>query len=126
MKKGSIFGIMVIAIGIAVIISTYSSTSTYGTFTDASQNNAQLHIVGHLDKTKRLVYDAAKDANYFAFYMQDKNGRECKVTYTGTEPQDFEKSEQIVVTGQMEGSDFHAATILMKCPSKYVQDKIKP
>ncbi|HZY37423.1 MAG TPA: cytochrome c maturation protein CcmE [Mucilaginibacter sp.] len=124
MKKGSIIGITVIAIAIAVIISTYSSTSTYGNFAEASQNNAQLHIVGHLDKAKGLYYDAAKDANYFSFYMKDKDGHECKVIYTGTKPQDFEKSEQIVVTGQMEGSDFHAATILMKCPSKYVQEKI--
>ena len=115
---------LVIAVAIAVIISTYSSTSAYGTFVEASQSKVQLHIVGHLDKTKGLFYDAAKDANYFSFYLKDKNGQECKVTYTGTEPQDFEKSEQIVVTGQMEGNDFHAATILMKCPSKYVQEKI--
>jgi cytochrome c-type biogenesis protein CcmE len=124
MKKGSIIGIAVIAIAIAVIISTYSSTSTYGTFAEASQNKTQLHIVGRLDKSKPLYYDAAKDANYFSFYMRDKSGRECKVVYTGTKPQDFERSEQIVVTGQMEGNDFHAANILMKCPSKYVQEKI--
>ena len=124
MKKGPIIGIVVIAVAIAVIICTYSSTSTYGTFVEASQNKTQLHIVGHLDKSKELYYDAAKDANLFSFYMQDKNGQERKVIYTGTKPQDFERSDQIVVTGQMEGNDFHAATILMKCPSKYVQEKI--
>ena len=124
MKKSSIIGMLVIAIAIAVIISTYSSTSTYGTFMEASQSNAQLHIVGRLDKTKGMFYDAAKDANYFSFYLKDKSGQERKVIYTGTKPQDFEKSEQIVVTGQMEGNDFHATNILMKCPSKYVQEKI--
>jgi len=124
MKKGSILGILVISIAIAVIVSTYTSTSTYGTFKEAIQTNAELHIVGHLDKTKELHYDAAKDANYFSFYIIDKNGQECKVEYSGTKPQDFEKSEQIVLTGQMEGKNFHASSILLKCPSKYTRDKI--
>lgn len=125
MKKSSIFGLITIAIAIAVIISTYSNSSTYGTFTDAKSTNSELHIIGHLDKGKQLFYDAAKDANYFSFYMKDKKGEECKVIFTGTKPQDFERSEQIVLTGQMEGNEFHASKILMKCPSKYTQDKVE-
>jgi cytochrome c-type biogenesis protein CcmE len=125
MKKSSIFGIIVIAIAIAVIISTYSSSSTYGTFADAKQTTSQLQIVGHLNKQKELYYDATKDANYFSFFMKDNKGEECKVVFTGTKPEDFEKSEQIVLTGQMVGSEFHASKILMKCPSKYTQDKLE-
>jgi cytochrome c-type biogenesis protein CcmE len=124
MKKSSIFGIIVIAIAIAVIISSYSNTSTYGTFTDAIKTNSELHIVGHLNKEKTLYYDAHKDANYFSFYMKDNQGKECKVVFTGTKPEDFERSEQIVLTGQMDGSEFHASKILMKCPSKYTEDKV--
>lgn len=125
MKKGSIFGIILIAIAIAVIISTYSKTSTYGSFSDAKHSDAALDIVGHLDKKKALVYDATKDANYFAFYMTDKQGQECKVVFTGTKPQDFERAEQIVLTGQMTGNEFHASKILMKCPSKYTPNKVE-
>lgn len=125
MKKSSIFGLVVIAIAIAVVISTYSTSSTYGTFKDASQSNNTLQIVGHLNKQKELYYDATKDANYFSFYMKDNKGEECKVVFTGTKPQDFEKSEQVVLTGQMIGAEFHASKILMKCPSKYSQDKIE-
>lgn len=125
MKKSSIIGLVVIAVAIAVIISTYSSTSTYGTFADAQKTTDELHIVGHLDKSKELYYDAAKDANYFSFFVKDNKGEERKVIYTGTKPQDFEKSEQIVITGKMRGNEFHASTILMKCPSKYTQDKIE-
>ncbi|MGZ3873672.1 MAG: cytochrome c maturation protein CcmE domain-containing protein [Mucilaginibacter sp.] len=125
MKKSSIFGLVVIAIAIAVIITTYSSSSTYGTFSDAKKTNSELHIVGHLDKNKELYYDAAKDANYFSFFIKDNKGQECKVVFTGTKPQDFEKSEQIVLTGRMTGNEFHASKILMKCPSKYTQDKIE-
>ncbi|MDB5010835.1 MAG: cytochrome biosis protein [Mucilaginibacter sp.] len=125
MKKSSIFGLIVIAIAIAVIISVYSNSSTYGSFNDAQKTNSELHIVGHLDKQKELFYDATKDANYFSFYMKDNKGEECKVVFTGTKPQDFERSEQIVLTGQMIGKEFRASKILMKCPSKYTQDKVE-
>ena len=125
MKKSSIIGIIVIAVAIAIIISTYSSSSTYGSFKDAQKTETPLQVVGHLVKTKELHYDAAKDANYFSFYMTDNKGEECKIIFTGTKPQDFERSEQIVLTGQMHGSEFHASKILMKCPSKYTQDKVE-
>lgn len=125
MKKSSIIGIIVIAVAIAIIISTYSSSSTYGDFKDAKKTETPLQVVGHLVKTKELHYDAAKDANYFSFYMTDNKGEECKIVFTGTKPQDFERSEQIVLTGQMKGSEFHASKILMKCPSKYTQDKVE-
>lgn len=125
MKKSSIFGMIVIAIAIAVIISTYATTSTYGTFNDARQTDGELHINGHLNKTKKLYYDALKDANYFSFYMKDSKGDECKVVFNGTKPQDFERSEQLVLTGQMVGNEFHASKILMKCPSKYTEDKVE-
>ncbi|WP_428330759.1 cytochrome c maturation protein CcmE [Mucilaginibacter sp.] len=125
MKRSSILGLVVIAIAIAVIISTYSSSSTYGNFSDAKKTTSELHVVGHLDKGKELYYDATKDANYFSFFVKDNRGQECKVVFTGTKPQDFEKSEQIVLTGQMIGTEFHASTILMKCPSKYTQDKLE-
>ncbi len=125
MKKSSIFGLVVIAIAIAVIISVYSNSSTYGSFKDAQSTATELHVVGHLDKQKQLFYDATKDANYFSFYMKDNKGEECKVIFTGTKPQDFERSEQIVLTGAMKGHEFHASSILMKCPSKYTNDKVE-
>ncbi len=124
MKKSAIFGLVVIAIAIAVIISTYSSSSTYGSFSDAKKTTEELHVVGHLDKSKELYYDAAKDANYFAFFVKDNKGEECKVIYTGTKPQDFEKSEQIVIIGSFHGKKFKADKILMKCPSKYKNQKL--
>ncbi|MBD3750239.1 MAG: cytochrome c maturation protein CcmE [Sphingobacteriales bacterium] len=125
MKKSSIIGMVIIAIAIGVIISTYTDSSTYGSFDDAQKTKKELHVVGKLNKSKVMVYDPQKDANYFSFYMIDNKGKECKVEFTGTKPQDFEKSEQIVLTGEMEGNAFHADKILMKCPSKYTQDKLE-
>lgn len=125
MKKSSIFGLVIIAIAIAVIISVYSNSSTYGSFNDAQDTQSELQVKGQLSKEKELYYDATHDANYFSFYMKDDNGDERKVVFTGTKPQDFERSEQIVLTGKMQGKEFHASKILMKCPSKYTQDKVE-
>ncbi len=125
MKKNSIIGIIIIAIAIGVIVSTYADSSTYGSFNEAQETQSELHVVGQLNKQKQLIYDPHKDANYFAFYMVDSKGKECKVVFSGTKPQDFEKSEQIVLTGKMRGDEFYASKILMKCPSKYTKDQVE-
>ena len=57
--------------------------------------------------------------------MKDSEGAERRVLLNSAPPQDFEKSEQIVVIGKMKGDDFHASGILMKCPSKYTDEKVK-
>lgn len=125
MKKSSIAGILIIALAIGIIISTYADSSTYGSFNDAEESTSELHVVGQLNKEKELFYDPKLDANYFAFYMRDNEGRERKVVFNGSKPQDFERSEQIVLTGKMVGNDFHASKILMKCPSKYTNDQVE-
>ena len=125
MKRSSIIGIVIIAIAIGVIMSTYADSSTYGTFSDAQETQKELHVVGKLQLNKELVYNPQVDANYFSFYMTDNNGKECKVVFAGSKPQDFERSEQIVLTGKMVGDSFQATKILMKCPSKYTDDKVE-
>ena len=54
--------------------------------------------------------------------MRDTAGIEQKVIYAQAKPQDFEKSEKIVIVGQMKEEYFAASQILMKCPSKYVKE----
>jgi cytochrome c-type biogenesis protein CcmE len=125
MKRSSIIGIIIIAIAIGAIISTYADSSTYGTFSDAQETTSELHVVGKLEKEKELIYNPKKDANYFAFYMKDNDGKECKVVFNGSKPQDFERSEQIVLTGKMVNGEFQASKILMKCPSKYNKDQVE-
>jgi cytochrome c-type biogenesis protein CcmE len=125
MKKSALLGIIVIAVAIGVIVSTYADSSTYGNFTDAQKSDAELHVVGKLDLNKAIVYNPIQDANYFSFYVKDNQGKECKVVFNGTKPQDFEKSEQIVLVGKMVEGEFQASKILMKCPSKYNKDQVE-
>jgi len=120
MKKIHIIGIIIIAIAIAAILTTLGSTSTYANFTEAAKEpDSEFHVVGKLDKEKETVYDPQRDANLFTFYMKDNEGIEKKIVLHKSKPQDFERSEQIVLIGKIEGEEFHASDILMKCPSKY-------
>lgn len=125
MKKSSIILIAIIAVAIAMILVIYTDSSTYSTFTEAKEKKTELYVVGVLNKEKELMYDPVKDANHFSFYMYDNDGTECHVVFNGSKPQDIERSEQIVLTGKMEGDVFHASKILMKCPSKYNQDQVE-
>ncbi len=120
MKKTHIIGIVVIAVAIGVILSMVTDAATYADFQLAQASPGdQFQVVGQLNKEKEIEFSPQKDANSFAFYMIDQNGSEQKVVFNGAKPQDFERSEQVVITGTFEGEDFHADKILMKCPSKY-------
>ncbi len=124
MKKTHIIGIVIIAVAIGAILTTLNNTSTYASFKEAAESNDQeFHIVGKFDKEKESIYNPKVDANIFTFYMIDNKGTECKVVLHKNKPQDFERSEQIVLIGKMQGNEFHASDILMKCPSKYNDGK---
>ena len=120
MKKTHIIAIIVIALAIGAIMSTVSDSSTYSNFTEAIENpGKEYHVVGQLNKEADMTYNPEVDANLFSFSMIDNNGMEQRVHFAGSKPQDFERSEQIVLVGKYEQDSFKASKILMKCPSKY-------
>ena len=120
MKKIHIIAIIIIAVALGVIISTISNSSTYAPFSEAISNpEATFHVVGKVNKEKPFDYHPEINANLFGFYLVDNEGTEKKVVFNGAKPQDFERSEQIVVIGKISGDEFHCKQVLMKCPSKY-------
>ena len=125
MKKSHIIAIVIIAVAIGAILSTVADSSTYASFSLASENpEKEFHVVGKLQKDSALIYNPQENANLFAFFIKDNEGTVKKVMYHGTKPQDFERSEQIVLTGKMSGEEFQCSHILMKCPSKYKNDEL--
>ncbi|MFW0716711.1 cytochrome c maturation protein CcmE [Pedobacter sp. N23S346] len=119
MKKSAIIGLITIAISVGILFSLNANTDTYSNFKEAANSQKEEHVMGYWEKSKGMYYDAAKDANHFAFHMKDEKGEIREVVYNGTKPQDFEKSEKLVLIGKMDGEKFYASKILMKCPSKY-------
>ena len=119
MKKIHIIGIVLIAVSVGVIISTIADSSTYSNFEEAAQNpDTDFMVVGQLNLEKEMNYDP-EISPYFSFYLIDGQGVEEEVKFKGNKPQDFERSDQVVITGRYEDGNFMASKILMKCPSKY-------
>lgn len=124
MKKIYIIAGVLILAGIGLLISAAGDMSTYSTFRQAIQSGSKVKVVGQLAKDREIYYNPMEDANYFSFYVTDQEGDVRKVILRGAKPQDFELSEQIVVTGEMAGEEFLASELLMKCPSKYKDEEV--
>jgi cytochrome c-type biogenesis protein CcmE len=80
-------------------------------------------LIAKLDNSSPVEYNAAKDPNYLSFYAVDSLGGRTKVVYHNSKPTDLEKSERVVLKGKMQGDVFECKDILLKCPSKYKDDK---
>ena len=124
MKTIHIVILLILVIAVAVVVTTLTDSSTYSNFSEAAATpGKEFHIIGLLDKKKTIDYDAIKNVNRFSFYLIDDKGLEKKVVYNNPKPQDFEKSEKVVIVGSMKNDEFLAKSLLLKCPSKYNANK---
>ncbi|MDQ3534440.1 MAG: cytochrome c maturation protein CcmE [Bacteroidota bacterium] len=132
MKKSHILGIIVIAVAIMIIVSTAGDASSYVTFKEAytmaeKGKATKIHVVGTLKKNEAneiVGIEPGEDKLSFSFVMLDENQEEQMVYYKEPMPADFLRSEQVVVIGSYNNDLFIADKILLKCPSKYQEDKI--
>lgn len=124
MKSSYVIALVMILVSIGIFISASADVSTYATFETAIASKSRVKIAGTLDKKKAMEYDPTVDADRFVFHMNDSDGVSNKVILLKPKPQDFERSEQIVLTGAMKEGAFVADEILMKCPSKYKEEEI--
>jgi len=120
-----ILALIAIIAGISIIVIGAKDVSTYSSFAEALETDQSVKITGTLDKDKELMYNPEVDPNLFTFYMKDDKGISKKVLLNKPKPQDFERTESIVVTGKMKGEEFLASEILLKCPSKYKDEEIR-
>lgn len=133
MKKSHIFGILIIAIAIAVIMTTAKDSSAYVTFGQAKAmadrgNENMIHVVGKLNKngTGEIVgIEASPDKMSFKFEMVDNDNVVQTVFHPNPMPTDFLRSEQVVVVGHYQKDRFLAEKILLKCPSKYQEEGLE-
>ncbi|MGI9159102.1 MAG: cytochrome c maturation protein CcmE [Saprospiraceae bacterium] len=124
MKKSHILAILAVAVAVGILISASKDVTTYANFEQATENGDRVKLVGQLVKDKPVEYNPEKDPNYLSFYLRDDAGEVRKVVLLAGKPQDFERSEQVVLTGQMQGDHFAASDMLLKCPSKYQDQEV--
>ncbi len=132
MKKSHIIASIVIAAAIGIIISTAGDASSYVSFDQAFQlasngNKTQIHVVGGLKKDVNgniVGLEKSADKLSFSFILVDESQKEQTVYYNEPMPPDFTRSEKVVVIGAYQNNTFVANKILLKCPSKYQEEKI--
>ncbi|MEZ4988362.1 MAG: cytochrome c maturation protein CcmE [Saprospiraceae bacterium] len=124
MKKVYIIAGIMFAVAVSLFVMAQDDMGAYSTISEAAQTGKRVKLVGQLAKDMEMVYEPIADPNLFTFHLRDEGGKVQKVKLLKPKPQDFELSEQIVVTGRMQGDDFVATDILMKCPSKYKDEEV--
>lgn len=126
MKKTHIIALVLVAGMIGVLVSLLGNFSRYETFNSRyTLRGKEVNIVGVLNKEKGIIYEPIKNPNQFSMFIIDAEGTEKEVVVLKAKPRDIERSEKIVVIGNLDKEVFVAKDILMKCPSKYQEKEVK-
>jgi cytochrome c-type biogenesis protein CcmE len=124
MKRSHIIAIVIIAVSVVALVGSLYDSSTYADLSQAlGDPGTEYHVVGVLDRSADIIYEPSLNASLTTFTMKDLNGRSCRVHLAKAKPQDFERSERLVLIGSAtENGEFQARDMLMKCPSKYNEE----
>ncbi len=124
MKNIQIIILAFLVAAIATLVSFMGNLTTYDTVASARKKAGQfVHLVARLDRTRPVEYDAVKNPNYLSFRAVDSLGAVVKVVYRNAKPENLEVSERLVLKGAIQNDHFECKEILMKCPSKYKDDR---
>lgn len=122
MKPKTVIGVaLLLGFGALLFANFGQQVGSYMSFEEAHATGASAHVVGSWIKERHYSYD--RDRNVFSFYMEDEDGNVRLVTYPNPKPANFEDAERLVVEGSTDGDVFVARHILVKCPSKYNDER---
>ncbi len=123
MKSTHIIILIIILIALGIILTTVFNTKTYSSFNDAKTNSDVEHSVMGTPVISGNI-DSLRNIFPFTFKMFDNNNDTMQIVYEGSMPRDFEKLKQIIIIGKVENNIFVASELVLKCPSKYTEEKV--
>lgn len=122
MKPKYIIGAIIIVSFIVWAGISFNKTLTpYVSIAKAKSVDTDVQVKG-----KRLdngTFDIS--ANTFSFNMVDEEGEKVEVVFDGAKPGNFEQATEVVCVGRFKDGKFHARELLVKCPSKYMEEQAK-
>ena len=121
MKVSTVVPIVVSFLAIGVSMAVFSSSATpYITVAQARKMSGdRLNLGVQIDKSS-IQRDIR--SRTMEFDAKDKSGESIHVKYVG-EPVDLSKAERVTCIGKLEGDVFVSQQMLVKCPSKYEEEK---
>ena len=122
MKAKYIIGILVIVVFIIWTSISFQKTLTpYVSIAQAKKVENVVQVKG-----KRLDSGTFNiEQNQFTFNLADDTGEKIEVVYNGAKPGNFDQATDVVCVGQYRDGRFQAKELLVKCPSKYVEQENK-
>ena len=123
MNRKILLGVLVLAfIGYAGW-SFMDSVTPYVGIAAAQKATGNVQVKGLLDRKAEAPH---MEGDYFVFTLQDEDTSESMpVRYHGTKPDQFDEAHHIVAVGTFRDGAFQSDKLLIKCPSKYEQQKGK-
>lgn len=122
MRPKAIIGlVLMLGFSALLFVSFGEQVGGYMSFQEAEAAGASAHVVGEWLEERHYSYD--RETNIFSFYMKDEAGQVRLVRYPNPKPANFEDAERLVVEGHPDGEAFVAKHILVKCPSKYNDER---
>jgi len=116
--KYIIGGSIIVCFIIWAAISFNKTLTPYVTIAKAKEMESVVQVKGkRLDNGK---FDINK--NVFVFNLVDEAGEKIEVVYDGAKPGNFEQATEVVCVGTYVEGKFHAKELLVKCPSKYMEE----
>ena len=121
MNRKILFVIIALAFLGYVGYSFMDSVTPYVGIDEAVKSKGSVQVKGLLDKTAPAPHMEGED---FVFTLQDPDtGSVMPVRYHGTKPDQFDEAHHIVAIGRYKDTAFESDKLLIKCPSKYEQQK---
>jgi cytochrome c-type biogenesis protein CcmE len=122
MKAKYILGIVIIVTFIVWAGISFNKTLTpYVSIAEAKLTASTVQVKGQ--RADDGTFDT--DNNLFTFRLVDDQGEQITVVYDGAKPGNFEQASEVVCVGKYENGSFIAKEILVKCPSKYMEEQAK-
>lgn len=97
------------------------SVTPYVGIAEARKSSSNVQVKGLLAANAPAPH---MEGNDFVFTLQDEDtGETMPVRYHGAKPDQFDQAHHIVAIGKFKDTAFAADKLLIKCPSKYEQQK---
>lgn len=112
---------LVAIFSLGIFMTARSAFSSYSTFAEANEHRRTAQVKG-------VAVDGSwreSGANSYTFELKDMAGQSHIVARQGFLPPNLFEAEYVVVIGRFEGAVFAARNILVKCPTRYMQESTK-
>lgn len=120
MKPGIVVSAALATVGVIGLGMVFvNNASPYVTVSEAQDGRSDVHVVGEIVPNTLQEKALTREVR---FKLKDKTG-EMQVVYNGPPQSNLSSAKQVVVIGSLKDGQFDSDKMLVKCPSKYENEK---